>query len=628
LTVAGDGGDGEVVASALAGYNACLLAYGQTGTGKTYTMEGFHHGNAEERGIIPRAIEQIFSHIETHANDHDHFLVRVSYLQLYKECVNDLLAVPPPNDGGGGGGEVEGSEDLPRMASLPIREDKRRGVFVEALSEWVVRNPAEVYGLMSRGAAARASASTKLSELSSRSHALCQVIVEQSSTSYVNPASGREISPEDAVLGAGAGAGEKDRAFGVCKMAAELSLREKFKVSKLNLVDLAGSERVRDSGATGQRLEECKKINQSLSALGNVILALARPGGGRTHVPYRDSKLTRLLEDSLGGNCRTTMLATVSPCVSARSETLSTLRFALRASRVRTGVEATVNEDWDNKSLLRKYERELARLRAELEARSRSVVDQRRLLELEEMRRRAEADKMAAIAALEARSLEFLQEKAEKRRLEAQIESLTSQVIRGETAAMARNTQATPVEATPVEATPVKATMTTDSEVGEEGTEAGAGRIMTDKDGALSVRLAREEQEALVRQEYASRLAALEKRARKGAEQEKAVIALTRRLHEREEQIAALQKEEKKGEEEACASFTLQLGQQEQAEWRQRRQQAPEALKWDQAASASASASASAPASTSKGNLKSKEQTQTEKKEEDEDVACTLFTWR
>lgn len=150
-----------------------------------------------------------------------------------------------------------------------------------------------------------------------------------------------------------------------------------MQVGKLNLVDLAGSERVHITGATGKRLEESKSINQSLSALGNVIAALTdkRP---RAHIPYRDSKLTRILEDSLGGNCKTTMMCMVSPALDAFAEGVSTLKFANRAKTIRNRAE--VNEDADHKTLLRKYEKELKRLRSELHRRSEQLVDKRHLL--------------------------------------------------------------------------------------------------------------------------------------------------------------------------------------------------------------------------------------------------------
>jgi hypothetical protein len=214
------------------------------------------------------------------------------------------------------------------------------------------RSPAEIYGLMERGATVRATGSTKMNEISSRSHAVFIIIVEQSETTYTNE-SGQEISQEEfkeivqrETKGSGLSNLEKET---VSRL--EKYIRQTFKVGKLNLVDLAGSERVRLSGATGQRLEESKKINQSLSALGNVIAALTDPKG-RQHIPYRDSKLTRILEDSLGGNCKTTMMAMVSPALESMMESLSTLKFANRAKNIKN--EARVNEDLDQKSLLRK----------------------------------------------------------------------------------------------------------------------------------------------------------------------------------------------------------------------------------------------------------------------------------
>ncbi|GMH98062.1 hypothetical protein TrVE_jg12664 [Triparma verrucosa] len=456
-----------IVDCSLSGYNATIFAYGQTGTGKTYTMEGFTMGNqqggaVEDRGIIPRAIEQIFGHIQSHASPTQRYLVRASYLQIYNETICDLLK--------------------PERKNLTIREDKKRGVFVESLSEWVVRSPAEIYGLMERGGAVRATGSTKMNEISSRSHAVFIIIVEQSRT---------EVEEEQKNM---------------------QRVKQSFKVGKLNLVDLAGSERVRLSGATGQRLEESKKINQSLSALGNVISALTDTKG-RTHVPYRDSKLTRILEDSLGGNCKTTMMAMISPALEAMVESVSTLKFANRAKNIKN--EPKVNEDLDQKSLLRKYERELKRLRAELEEKNKNVVDKRHLLEVDEQRRRAEADKMAAIRALEARSLEFMKEKEEKKKLEERIAMLTDQMIRGE-----------------------------------------KGEFSENMSGGHNHQLSQEYHESM-RKEMAGKMEEIEKE-RETIEEEKAqvdrykqlllkqrdiMIALTQRLNERDEQIMALQDE-------------------------------------------------------------------------------------
>ena len=255
------------VRAAHQGYNATLLAYGQTGTGKTYTMEGFkYNGEDPQRGIIPRAIEDIFEYIREEGDPETTFMVRCSYLQIYNENISDLLKTERQN--------------------LQIRE-KKKGVFVEGLSEWAVRSPSEIYALMKKGATSRATASTNMNDVSSRSHAVFIVTIEQLKHGTLDART--------------------------------------TKVSKLNLVDLAGSERIRITGAKGVRLEECKKINQSLSALGHVIAALTDLSKkSRSHIPYRDSKLTRILEDSLGGNCRTTFMAMISPAVCAFGESVGT----------------------------------------------------------------------------------------------------------------------------------------------------------------------------------------------------------------------------------------------------------------------------------------------------------------
>lgn len=521
-----------VVESSLEGYNATIFAYGQTGTGKTYTMEGFNSGSGsvEERGIIPRAIEQIFQHIQSNVSARMRFLVRASYLQIYNESISDLLK--------------------PERNNLMIREDKKRGVFVEGLSEWVVRSPEEIYGLMERGGAMRATGSTKMNEISSRSHAVFIIIAEQSKTSYVD-AKGNDISPEEftTIVNAyqsrnGAGGNGNDKRKGGNAAAPnggngsglhpklESMVRQSFKVGKLNLVDLAGSERVRLSGATGQRLEESKKINQSLSALGNVISALT-DARGRQHIPYRDSKLTRILEDSLGGNCKTTMMAMISPALEAMTESLSTLKFANRAKNIKN--EARVNEDLDQKSLLRKYERELKRLRAELDEKSRNVVDKRRLLELDEQRRRAEEDKMAAIRALEERSREFMKEKEEKKKLEQRISMLASQVLMSNQR---------------------KGSGSQNENGGDQSNQFGGAVGEFDGEDPI-FRDAIKEHQDRIRKEYECRLADLEKE-RETIEEEKAqvdrykqlllkqrdiMIALTQRLNERDEQITALQDE-------------------------------------------------------------------------------------
>jgi len=225
------------VMSILEGYNSTIFAYGQTGTGKTFTMEGFTYNSSDmQRGIIPRSIEEIFNYIELFSSSDTKFMVRASYLQIYNEAISDLLK--------------------PEKTSLQVREDKKKGVFVEGLSEWAVRSPADIYTLLQRGASCRATAATKMNDVSSRSHAVFMIVVEQ---------------------------------LTIVEGANKEALTQ-IKVGKLNLVDLAGSERIRVTGATGKQLEESKKINKSLSALGNVIYALT-DSKGRSHIPYRDSKV-------------------------------------------------------------------------------------------------------------------------------------------------------------------------------------------------------------------------------------------------------------------------------------------------------------------------------------------------
>ena len=357
------------VDSVLAGYNATILAYGQTGTGKTHTMEGFKYSGCDpQRGIVPRSMEQIFKYIEKVSNRNSTFMVRASYLQIYNEVISDLLKTD--------------------RTSLNIREDKKKGIFVEGLSEWAVRSPIEIYSLMQKGAVSRNTAQTNMNDVSSRSHAVFLIIVEQMKV-------------------------DKDK---------------QIKVGKLNLVDLAGSESVRVTGATGKRLEESKSINQSLSCLGNVIAALTDTKT-RSHIPYRDSKLTRFLKDSLGGNCKTTMMVMVSPAPEAFTETLSTLKFATRAKKIKN--EAKINEDVDQRALLRKYETELKKLKQALEDQNNRFSNNGQIQVLEEERRRAEEDKAAAINALEVRSREYMIERDEKKKLEEKIRIMKSQVLTG-----------------------------------------------------------------------------------------------------------------------------------------------------------------------------------------------------
>lgn len=263
----------------LNGYNGTVFAYGQTGAGKSYTMMGTDIDDENGKGIIPRMIEQIFASILASPSNIE-YTVRVSYMEIYMERIRDLLV--PQND------------------NLPVHEEKNRGVYVKGLLEVYVSSVEEVYEVMRRGGNARAVSATNMNQESSRSHSIFVITVTQKNVETGSMKSGQ-----------------------------------------LFLVDLAGSEKVGKTGASGQTLEEAKKINKSLSALGMVINALT--DGKSSHIPYRDSKLTRILQESLGGNSRTSLIINCSPSSYNDAETLSTLRFGMRAKAIKN--KAKVNAE-------------------------------------------------------------------------------------------------------------------------------------------------------------------------------------------------------------------------------------------------------------------------------------------
>ncbi len=263
----------------LNGYNGTVFAYGQTGAGKSYTMMGTSIDDGQGRGVIPRIVEQIFASILTSPATIE-YTVRVSYMEIYMERIRDLMA--PQND------------------NLPVHEEKNRGVYVKGLLEIYVSSVQEVYEVMRRGGNARAVAATNMNQESSRSHSIFVITITQKNVETGSAKSGQ-----------------------------------------LFLVDLAGSEKVGKTGASGQTLEEAKKINKSLSALGMVINSLT--DGKSSHIPYRDSKLTRILQESLGGNSRTTLIINCSPSSYNDAETLSTLRFGMRAKSIKN--KAKVNAE-------------------------------------------------------------------------------------------------------------------------------------------------------------------------------------------------------------------------------------------------------------------------------------------
>uniref|UniRef100_A0A8C9IRX0 Kinesin family member 16B n=1 Tax=Piliocolobus tephrosceles TaxID=591936 RepID=A0A8C9IRX0_9PRIM len=300
----------DVVKSAFEGYNACVFAYGQTGSGKSYTMMG----NSGDSGLIPRICEGLFSRInETTRWDEASFRTEVSYLEIYNERVRDLLR-----------------RKSSKTFNLRVREHPKEGPYVEDLSKHLVQNYADVEELMDAGNINRTTAATGMNDVSSRSHAIFTIKFTQA------------------------------------KFDSEMPCET---VSKIHLVDLAGSERADATGATGVRLKEGGNINKSLVTLGNVISALADLSQDAANtlakkkpvfVPYRDSVLTWLLKDSLGGNSKTIMIATISPADVNYGETLSTLRYANRAKNIIN--KPTINED-ANVKLIRELRAEIARLK-------------------------------------------------------------------------------------------------------------------------------------------------------------------------------------------------------------------------------------------------------------------------
>ena len=292
-----------LVDGVLEGYNGTIFAYGQTGCGKSYTMTGVVDP-PEQNGIIPRAFEHIFE--AATVTEDTKFLLHGSYLEIYNEEIRDLLG-------------------RNSKTKLDLHEHPDKGVYAEGLTHVPVHTVEEIALLMDKGSKNRSVGATLMNIDSSRSHSIFTISIE------------------------------------TCKPCGNPDGSDRIRAAKLNLVDLAGSERQAKTGAIGQRLKEATKINLSLSALGNVISALV--DGKATHIPYRDSKLTRLLQDSLGGNTKTLMVACVSPADNNYDETLSTLRYANRAKNIKN--KPKINED-PKDALLREYQDEIKKLKAML----------------------------------------------------------------------------------------------------------------------------------------------------------------------------------------------------------------------------------------------------------------------
>jgi len=294
-----------IVESVMDGYNGTIFAYGQTGTGKTHTMVG--PAEPEElHGVIPRTFAHIFRNVDCGQNKK--FLVRASYLEIYNEEIRDLLSKNPKQ-------------------KLDLKDHPEGGVFVKDLTNMIVKGAPDLKQVMEVGQKNRSVASTLMNNESSRSHSIFTITVE--------------------ILETG------------------IDGQDHIRVGKMNMVDLAGSERQSKTGATGDTLKEATKINMSLSALGNVISALV--DSKTSFVPYRDSKLTRLLQDSLGGNTKTVMCACVGPVDYNFDETLSTLRYASRAKSIKN--KPRINED-PKDAMIREFQDEITRLKMKLQERN------------------------------------------------------------------------------------------------------------------------------------------------------------------------------------------------------------------------------------------------------------------
>ncbi|KAL7175706.1 hypothetical protein ACSBR2_029320 [Camellia fascicularis] len=300
----------DIIHAAVEGFNGTAFAYGQTSSGKTFTM----NGSENDLGIIHRAVKDIFTKIQM-TTDRE-FLIRVSYMEIYNEEINDLFAI--------------------ENQKLQIHESLERGIFVAGLREEIVNSAEQVLKLIESGEVNRHFGETNMNVRSSRSHTIFRMVIESK---------GKDSCSDDAI-----------------------------RVSVLNLVDLAGSERIAKTGAGGVRLKEGKHINKSLMILGNVINKLSDGAKQRGHIPYRDSKLTRILQPALGGNAKTSIICTLAPEEIHIEETKGTLQFASRAKRITNCVQ--VNEILTEAALLKRQKLEIEDLRNKLQGSRAEVLEQ------------------------------------------------------------------------------------------------------------------------------------------------------------------------------------------------------------------------------------------------------------
>lgn len=376
-----------IVWSSMEGFNGTIFAYGQTGSGKTFTMKG---SGKKQPGIINLAIQDVWAFIQQHPERE--FLLRVSYMEIYNEIVNDLLT--------------------PGNSNLKIHEDPQKGVYVGGLKEEIVVSPTHVMALLAGGDVHRHVGATNYNEQSSRSHTLFRIVIESKEVNTIG-------SPEPLRTPGTPGTMRFD---GLSPVRA----------SSLTLIDLAGSERS-SVGTSGVRQREGSHINQSLLTLGIIIAKLSdKKAAG--HVPWRDSKLTRILQPSLGGNARVAIISTITMASGNLDETLSTLKFATRAKNVKN--TAKINELVEEKGLLRHYRSEIASLKAEL---AKALANEKTLTRdvsvkgEQEERKRGEQEEKKRIEqdATEAMAKRMAELERTRASLESKISALTKLILRG-----------------------------------------------------------------------------------------------------------------------------------------------------------------------------------------------------
>ncbi|KAL9183404.1 hypothetical protein ACHAXT_005191 [Thalassiosira profunda] len=385
----------NVVGSVVEGFHGSVFAYGQTNSGKTHTMTG----TKKEPGVVRLAVRDVFDRISTQTNNGDggegarEYLVRVSYLEIYNEQIYDLLAPHQSASPSKFKSSLQ-HHHLPPSTAVRIFESRTEGVVVRGLREEIVTCPEDVFALLDAGDAKRKVGSTGMNKTSSRSHSVFRLVLE-SRASRGGGVSSQGV-PQLVPSSNSSLNSDTDSVASRSSVSQSLGTAAKgpVRISSLSLVDLAGSESVKNTGSTGVRQKEGQYINKSLLTLGHVVHKLSemgareeklkQQGGGvpmpKEHIPYRDSKLTRLLQPSLGGNAQVCIICNVSPALSSLEESHNTLKFAMRAKKIQQ--RARITEVADEKTLLRSYREEIEELKRQLKEAHKSAAEAQEQVQL------------------------------------------------------------------------------------------------------------------------------------------------------------------------------------------------------------------------------------------------------